>query len=120
MTESEWVEKYAKSIESKVVDWHTLIDKRKWNGLEGDAQKAYEKKLQEKAKKPVYRAWKNDNEFQDISKETFEWAKKRGIKTKTANYDRRAATGEPPLDTPVAGKATLVIDGYPMFDDINF
>lgn len=38
------------------------------------------------------------------------------------NYDRRtaAAYGQPDLDTPVKGKATLVIDGGYLFDNVNY
>lgn len=77
-TEQEWVKQYADRVEEYKVDYHTLIDRRKWNKMDGDEQKAYEEKLKEKAKKPLYRAWKGET-FYDISKDTYLWAKKQKI-----------------------------------------
>lgn len=74
MTEREWVKEHADKVEEEKVDWHSLIDKKKWNRMDGEAQKEYEKMLQEKAKKPVFRAWKGDT-YHDISKDTYTWAK---------------------------------------------
>lgn len=39
---------------------------------------------------------------------------------RTASCDRRAVSGEPDLDAPVSGKASLVLMGGDIFDDINF
>ena len=71
MTEKEWVEKFADRFEMKIVDWQTLINKKKWNGLEGIEQEAYEESLKKKTK--IYRAWHGDI-FQEISKSTYLWA----------------------------------------------
>jgi hypothetical protein len=83
MTEEDWVDRYAESVEEYRARWTDLFDRRKFNSLEGfGAQQKYEDDLKLKAQKPRFRAWKKGKEtYQDISKATFEWAKKRGIKS---------------------------------------
>ncbi len=82
-TEKEWVERFADRLEEKKVDWRTLMDRRKWNRMDGDEQKTYEDQLKKKAEKPVFRAWKGDT-YQDISKDTYLWARQQGIGKKSA------------------------------------
>jgi hypothetical protein len=78
-TEKEWVERHAVRLEEVKKDWHQFIDRTRWNRMDGREQAAYESQLKKKAGKPVYRAWKNDSEFQEISKATYDWAKGRKI-----------------------------------------
>lgn len=72
-TEKEWVQRYADRFEEAKVDWYSLLDRRKWNRMDGRAQVQYEEKLKQKAEKPEYRAWKGDT-FQTVSKATYLWA----------------------------------------------
>ena len=78
MTMRDWIQRYADRMEEASIDWHSLIDRRKWNGLEGGAQDAYEEKLKKRAERPQYRAWRGDV-FYQISKDDYLWAKQRGI-----------------------------------------
>jgi len=79
-TEKDWVEKHAERVEEYRTSWQNLINRRKWNQMDGAEQKAYEAKAKETAKKPLYRAWKGET-FYDISRDTYLWAKQQGIKT---------------------------------------
>ena len=74
MTEREWVERHAERIEAATISWYSLIDRRKHFRLGGEELAAYERSLQEKAKKPEYRAWSGDG-FHVISAATYDWAK---------------------------------------------
>lgn len=87
MTEEDWVDRYAESVEEYRAKWTDLFDRRKFNSLDGfEAQKKYEDDLKLKAQKPRFRAWKKGKgAYQDISKATFDWAKKRGINSKSAS-----------------------------------
>ena len=77
-TEREWVGQYADRVEEYRASYQALFDRRKFNQMDGDEQAAYEARLREKANKPLYRAWKGET-FHDISKETYLWAKTRGV-----------------------------------------
>lgn len=75
MTEKEWVQKYAIRLEVGKVGFNRIYNRRKFNSLEGIAQKEYMAKLEKKAEKPEYRAWRDENSFVVISKKTYDWAK---------------------------------------------
>jgi hypothetical protein len=85
MTEKEWVSKYAHSVEAVTVSWRSLINKKKWNAMDGDEQKEYEAGLKKRAEKPEYRAWRSADKdvFQVISKATYDHAKSNGIKAES-------------------------------------
>jgi len=102
MTEEDWVDRYADSVEEYRAKWTDLFDRRKFNSLEGDgAQQRYEDDLKLKAQKPRFRAWKKGKEtYQDISKATFEWAKKRGINSKSAAMEFKSAATSPSKGSP--------------------
>ncbi len=80
MSEMDWVTNHADRVEEYKADWRSLMDKKQWNRMSGDEQKAYEDQVKKKAEKPMYRAWKGDT-YYDISKNTYEKAKQSGIKT---------------------------------------
>ncbi|HPT72139.1 MAG TPA: hypothetical protein PLE74_07645 [Candidatus Cloacimonadota bacterium] len=73
-TEREWVQKFANRIEEVKIDWHDLIDRRKYNRMNGLEQEAYEAELKMKAEKSIYRAYYGDT-YQQISQSTYTWAK---------------------------------------------
>ena len=73
MDEKTWVSQYADRVEALYVPWESLMDRRKWNKLDGNQQKVYEGILKEKAKTPQYRAWKG-KVFYEISQSTYMWA----------------------------------------------
>lgn len=79
MTEKEWVHRYAVRVEAVKVSWESLIDRRKYNRMDGDEQKGYEASLKKKAETPQYRAWKDSDIFVVVSKGTYLWAQKSGI-----------------------------------------
>ena len=79
MTEKEWVQQYAVRLEAVKVSWQSLIDRRKYNRMDGDEQEKYEASLKKKAEIPQYRAWKDNDIFVVVSKETYLWAQKTGI-----------------------------------------
>ena len=79
MTEEDWVRDHAARVEEVEVDWHSLIDRKKFNRMDNDEQKVYEAQLKKKAEKPQYRAWRGDRDtFYTISKETYTKAKGAG------------------------------------------
>lgn len=81
MSEEEWVQTYAESVEEYQENWLNLFDRTKFNRMDGNEQKKYEEDLKRRAQKPHFRAWRKGGEtFFDISKATFEAAKKQGIK----------------------------------------
>jgi hypothetical protein len=82
MTEKEWVQQNAGRVEEFYYkDWHSLIDKKKWNRMDNDEQREYEAKLKKKIEKPEFRAYRksDDSVFVTISKDTYLWAKREGI-----------------------------------------
>jgi len=87
MTEEDWVAKHAVRVEERTLGsdhWHSLIDRRSYNRMDNDEQRAYEARLRAKAAKPAYRAWTDRDTFYDVSKATFESAPAR-LKTPKAN-----------------------------------
>lgn len=59
-TEAEWVKRFADRVESYTVDHMSLLDRAKYNRLDGQAQDTYIASLKAKAAKPRYRAWRGD------------------------------------------------------------
>ncbi len=80
MSEKDWVSRYADSIEA--YNASPDFDRRAFNNMNSDEQKAYDKKLEKQAAKTVYRAWQGDT-FYRISKNTYFLAKDRGVKQRT-------------------------------------
>lgn len=70
MTEKEWVERYADRLQEAKISWHSLINRQKWNRMDGDEQARYERQLKKKAEQPEYRAWKGEI-FHIISPATY-------------------------------------------------
>lgn len=86
----DWVKSHADKVEEYEVDWTSSLvgySKKKWNSLDGNAQKEYEAALKRKALKPRYRAWEGDV-FYDISKDTYEKSKAL-FKTAAVDADTR-------------------------------
>lgn len=72
-----WVQRYANQIdriEEILVDWHDLIDRKKYNRMNGFEQEAYEAQLKKKAQKVKYRAYVRDM-YHEVSKSTYTWIK---------------------------------------------
>ncbi len=85
MTEEDWVQNHAESVEEYQENWLSFFDRTKFNRMDGPQQDEYEKELKRKVQKPRYRAWKKGHDtFFDISKATFEAAKRNGIKVTTS------------------------------------
>jgi hypothetical protein len=81
MTEEEWVLNHAESVEAYTESWLSFFDRTKFNRMDGPQQVEYEKALKQKAGKPHFRAWKQGHQgFFNISKATYEAAKRKGIK----------------------------------------
>ena len=78
MTEKDWVRQYAVKVEAHKANWESLFDRRKFNRMDGYEQAKYEADLKKKAERPLYRAWKDEDSFQNISKETYDWAVQNG------------------------------------------
>jgi hypothetical protein len=74
MTEKEFILKHAIRLEIGKVGMGVLYNRRKFNSLEGDAQKEYMAKLEKKAEKPEYRAYYSEDAWVCISKKTYNWA----------------------------------------------
>lgn len=94
MTERDWVQKHADRITASTVYWRDLIDRTKWNRMDGDEQALYSKRLEARSRKPQYRAWKGDR-FHVISAATHAWAvthKFRGTSGRAAGKLSKAET----------------------------
>jgi hypothetical protein len=79
MTEEQWVLSHAVSVEQYHENWHNLVDRVKFNRMNGDQQFEYEKRLRAKADKPHFRAWSARDTFYDITRSTYELARDHGI-----------------------------------------
>lgn len=51
--------------------WYDLIDRRKYNRMDGAEQAEYEKRLKAEAAKPQYRAWTDADTFIVITKRDY-------------------------------------------------
>ena len=72
MTLEEWVRDHAESVEEYRISWEDLMDRAKYNRLDGGRQEEYEAQLKRKAQKPRYRAWsKGKRTYQEIPKNLF-------------------------------------------------
>ena len=80
MTEEEWVLTHAELVEPYEENWQNLYNRTKFNRMDNDQQREYEKELKLKAQKPHFRAWTKGREtFFDISRATYELAKRKGV-----------------------------------------
>jgi hypothetical protein len=85
MTETEWIQNHAASVEEYTVPWENLADRRTLNRLGGSEYEEYVERMKAKAEKPRYRAWSKMETFHDIPKATYEWAISIGIPFRTIN-----------------------------------
>lgn len=71
MTEARWARKYAVSAEVVVVNWLDLIDRKRFNKMDGREQDEYEKELKAKAEKmnanPKYRVFRENGTYYVLS-----------------------------------------------------
>jgi hypothetical protein len=82
MSEKEWVAQHSRGVQAyRYRDHYSFINRRKFNQMDGDEQRAYEAKLKKKIEQPEYRAYRRDDRdvFVVITKTTYLWALDNGI-----------------------------------------
>lgn len=78
MTLRRWVKEHAERLEERPLTLDDVLDRRRFNKLEGRAQEEYVARAQAKVGKPHYTAWKGD-QGESISKALFDWATREGV-----------------------------------------